>query len=278
MTTPLTNNNKTNQTSRLSVQISLTGLSFLVTSQEGSPLFFYEEKLERSYTPEELLMAMDEAFKGNEELQRDFQGVQLLYSTNTYCAVPSSLFDENKASEYLKFNTKILGNDFIAHDVLKNHGVVVVYVPFININNYIFDRYGGFEYYHSASVLINDFLNMEKHNTEEKVFLHVKDTEFDCIVIHRGELQLCNTYSYQTPEDFIYYVLFCLEQLKLNPDTVNISLCGSIDKTDEKFEFLYTYIRNIAFVSRDFEPFGEEQSHENYVLKTNSNAHNFWDA
>ncbi|MBX2828198.1 MAG: DUF3822 family protein [Flavobacteriaceae bacterium] len=262
----------------MSVQISLTGLSFLVSSQQGEPLFFKEKQLEQPHTPEELLLVMDDTFRTTTELQSQFAAVQLIYSTNTYCTVPISLFDENKASEYLKFNTKILGNDYIAHDTLKNQGVVVVYVPFININNYIFERYGGFEYYHAVSVLLNDFMNAEKHRKEEKVYLHLKDNEFDCIVINKGELQLCNTYSYRTPEDFIYYVLFCLEQLKLNPDSINTSVCGAIVKSDEKFEFLYTYIRNISFVSRDFATFGEEENHEKYVLKTNTHAYNFWDA
>ncbi|MDC8004112.1 DUF3822 family protein [Aureisphaera galaxeae] len=278
MTKPLIDNNKTNQTCRLSVQISLTGLSFLVSSQQGDIVFYHEKELERSYTPEELLLEMDTTLRGTPELAGAFEVVQLIYSTPTYCTVPQTLFDENKASEYLKFNTKILSNDYIAHDTLKSQGIVVVYVPFMNINNYIFERYGGFEYYHSISVLLSDFLNTEKHNSEEKVYLHVKSNEFDCIVIRQGELQLCNTYSYQTPEDFIYYVLFCLEQLKLNPDNVNTSLCGSIVKSDEKFEFLYTYIRNISFVTREFPPFGEEEGHEKYVLKTNSNAYNFRDA
>ncbi len=268
MTSPLTtSNSKTNQTNRLSVQISLTGLSFLVSSQNREPLFYYEKELDRAYTPEELLLECDEILRGQNELHPPFSSVQLVYSTDTYCTVPLSLFDENKASEYLKFNTKILGNDYIAHDTLENHGIVVVYIPLININNYFFERFGGFEYYHATSLLLDRILNKERH-TLQKVFLHVKNNEFDCIVIKNGALQLCNTYSYQTPEDFIYYVLFCFEQLKMNPDSVDVILCGDIRKNDEKFDFLYTYIRNISFVSHDFPRIGEEENHEKYILKS----------
>ena len=268
MTKPPIDNNKTDQTSRLSVQISLTGLSFLVSSQDGDPLFFHEKKLDRAHTPEELLLECDDILKDTQELQGSFSNVQLIYSTNTYCTVPLSLFDENKASEYLKFNTKILGNDYIAYDTIKNHDMVVVYVPFININNYFFDRYGSFEYYHATSILLEQFLNKEKHHKDETVYLHVRNNEFDCIVIKNGALQLCNTYYYKTPEDFIYYVLFCFEQLKLNPDSVTTYICGDISKSDENFEVLYTYIRNISFVDHDFPNIGEQENHYQYILKT----------
>ncbi len=265
------NNILTNSNKRLSVQVSLTGLSFLVSVFDTKDvLFFSEKKFKDHRTPEELLFELKDEFSENNELQDSFKEVSVIYATNIYSLVPGSLFDETKASDYLKFNSKILGNDFIAHDILQNQGIVVVYVPFVNINNYLFDRFGGFQYYHATTILLKLILNAEKHSRDDKVYVHVQDSTFDLIAIKDGNLQLCNSYSYKTPEDFIYYILFSLEQLKLNPDTVETVLCGSITKEDTLYEIIYRYIRNVAFTTLESfreEGFSNSDTPPNFLLK-----------
>ncbi len=256
--------------SRLSVQVSLNGLSFLATAdKEGEKPFFKEKKLNHSTTPEELLMEIENLISENKILHQNFSEVSIIYSTPIYSLVPTALFDESRASEYLKFNSKILANDYIAHDVLENQGLVVVYVPFMNINNYFFEKYGTFNYYHSVGIMLKTILEKEKYSLP-KMYLHFQQNSFDCIVLKRGELQLCNTYIYKTPEDFIYYTLFCMEQLKLDPETLPVLLCGAINKNDDIYKIAYTYIRSLEFVGTDTTSLkieGQEEAHQHFILK-----------
>ncbi|MCH9659831.1 MAG: DUF3822 family protein [Bacteroidetes bacterium] len=264
--TPKTNNSNTNQTCRLSVQISLTGLSFLVSSENDEAIHFVEKDFDQPNTPEELLAEIIEVLN-LPEFQQHYSRVSLVYSTNTYSAVPAAIFEEQKASEYLKFNTKILSNDFISHDVIDGYDLVIVYVPLININNYIFDRFGSFEYYHAVSLLLRQCLTAEKFALDTKVYLHIQRSQFECIIMKKGELLLCNSYPYTTPEDFIYYVLFCLEQLKINPDTVITLLCGAVTIEDPNYNMLYNYIRNVKFFSPITTPLKQEATHEHLLHK-----------
>ncbi|PKA84269.1 uncharacterized protein DUF3822 [Ulvibacter sp. MAR_2010_11] len=265
-----TNNIDPNSNKRLSVQVTLTGLSFLVSVSDTKEIVFYsEKKFSSSSTPEELLVEMETVFSEKKELQTAFETVTLLYATNIYSLVPATLFDDSKASDYLKFNSKILANDFIAHDVIDMYEMVVVYVPFVNINNYLFDRFGSFQYHHACSVLLKSILDAEKHSQEPIVYLHVLDSTFDVIVVKNGGLQLCNTYSYKTPEDFIYYVLFSMEQLHLNPETIKTVLCGAISETDTTYEIVYRYIRNVAFAEKmpvAVHTSHSDSFHSNYLL------------
>ncbi len=198
--------------------------------------------------PEELLLELEKTIFQNEILQDGFKEISIIYSTPLFSVVPASLFEAAKASEYLKFNSKILAGDYIAHDVLETQEIVVVYVPFMNINNYFFEKYGTFDFYHSTTVLLKTLLNAEKKSINSKVYLHVQKGNFDCIVIKNGKLLLCNNYPFTTPEDFVYYTLFCFEQLKLNPDTIETVFCGEVKKGDEIYNIAYTYIRNISFL------------------------------
>lgn len=265
-----TNNIQNTLNNRLSVQVSLNGLSFLVTNPESEEVvFFLEKALDHSTTPEELLMDIEAIMFKNNILNKAFSEVSVVYTTPVYSLVPTLLFDETKASEYLKFNSKILANDYMAHDIIENHDIVVVYVPFMNINNFFFDKYGSFSYYHSTTIMLKAILEKEKY-TLPKMYLHFQKNNFDCIVLKNSELQLCNSYTYKTPEDFIYYTLFCMEQLNLNPENLPVILCGEIEKEDENFQIAYTYIRNLEFLDSNLssmKSLNNDLPHNHFILK-----------
>lgn len=235
---------------------------------DSKTLFFYEEIFSGSRTPEELLFEVNKIIKQKEALTVAFNTVSIVYATDCYTLVPSALFDPSKAVEYLKFNAKILGNDFIAHDTVSVADVVVVYVPFVNINNYFFERFGSFQYYHAAAVLLEKILKKERHSLLPKVYLHIQKDHFDCIVVKDGALELCNSYPFRTAEDFIYYVLFAMEQLQLSTETTQVFLFGKIKKNDPLYSGVYTYIRNIAFFSPSNNTPSETDSedHQHYLI------------
>lgn len=250
MTLQLSNHIENMKANRLSVQISLSGLSFLVQDENRSPLLFKEKLLEHSTTPEEILLEVETLFSEHDLWSMEFSEVSVVYTTPIYSLVPAELFDETKASEYLKFNSKILANDYVAYDQIDALGIVVVYVPLMNVNNYFFEKYGSFNYYHSATILLKTILK-NKNYSLPRIYLHFQQNSFDCLIIKDGELQLCNTYSFNSPEDFMYYTLFSMEQLKLDPETVSVYLCGDIEKDDANYEIAYNYIRNLEFVDTE---------------------------
>lgn len=260
------NNRVQNINSRLSVQVSLIGLSFLVTNLETKATLFYsEKKFPDPLTPEELLLEIQDVISKMERVNIEFKEVIVVYSSKMHATVPLPLFEESRASEYLKFNSKILSTDFIALDILETHDIVVVYVPFVNINNFFFEKYGSFQYYHGVTSLLKSVSNLEKHSIVPKMYLHLQDGMVDCVIVKDGLLELCNTYSYKTPEDLIYYILFCLEQLKLNPETIPLFLCGNIEKGDPNYEILYTYIRTIKFVENTIS-LTLEATHKDFLI------------
>lgn len=265
------NNIETLNTKKLSVQISLTGLSFLVHNVATKKVLFYKKiNLPTTATPEEIEIHLKNTIDQEELLQTTFKKTVIIYATDLSTLVPLSLFDENKLSEYLKFNAKILPSDYIAFDEVKTHSIVNVYVPYININNYFIDTYGSFTYYHNCSLILKMILKIEKHTSNEVCYINVFDNHFNLFIVKDGMPLLVNSYLYKTPEDFIYYILFAFEQLKINPNSVKTSVMGEINKEDAIFEILYKYIRNIDFFSAYNETAllsEEDDTHKNCELK-----------
>ncbi|MDD7885681.1 DUF3822 family protein [Flavivirga sp. 57AJ16] len=249
--------NKKTKTSKptnleLSIQINLSGLSFCILEKELSTIsalkhFDFNKKL----NPLDILDSLKKIFNTEAILQESFSKICVIHDNELSTLVPRPLFEEASLADYLKFNSKILKSDFITYDDIVLNDSVNVYVPYININNFIYEKFGAFTFKHVSTILIEEILHIEKNTNTTKVYLNVNKNHFEIIVIEKGKLLLYNTFEYVTKEDFIYYVLFTVEQLKLNPETLNLVLIGTIHKEDDLYQIAYKYIRNVSFGNRN---------------------------
>ena len=62
---------------------------------------------------------------------------------------------------------------------------------------------------------------------------------------------LNNHFKYETPEDFVYYILFCFEQVQLNTEKTKLWLNGAIAEEDATYKLIFEYIRDIKFYSSE---------------------------
>jgi hypothetical protein len=79
------------------------------------------------------------------------------------------------------------------------------------------------------------------------MFVNVKEAFLDIVIIEDKQVIFFNTYAYKSTEDFIYFIIFVIEQLNLNPEYIELTFSGFIDKKSKLFEKAYTYIRHINF-------------------------------
>lgn len=234
----------------LSVQVSLNGLSFcIIDTSENNILFFKEDIFEKELNPIELEEILNKEFEINYLLQGEFKKVNLIHQNNICTFVPKALYNEDNLVDYLKFNNKIFESDFIASDELPTQEMVAIYVPFVNINNYFFERFETFEYHHANTILVHKLLHQAMDITH-KLYCNVSKHSFELIYIKNGKLNLFNSFEYSTKEDFIYYLLFTIEQLRLDTETIELILLGNIGVEDELYSICYEYIRNVSFGSR----------------------------
>ena len=236
----------------LSIQLSLSGLSFCILDKDANTIKEVKEfRFDKRLNPLEVLDELKELFTKETILNNSFTNITIVHDNDISTLVPKDLFNKNHLADYLKFNSKILKSDFIAYDSIPENNSVNVYVPYININNYIYDKFGDFIFKHVSSVLIESLLKIEKDSTANKVYVHVSFNHFEIIIIKDGKLILYNTFAYNSNEDFIYYILFTAEQLNLDPDTLNLVFIGDIAEGDQLYNITYKYIRNISFGNRN---------------------------
>ena len=91
----------------------------------------------------------------------------------------------------------------------------------------------------------------EETRAGAKVYGYDEEGKFvQVIAIKNQKLVLYNSFDYQSSEDFIYYLLFVLDQLEINNETASINLTGEIKKDALIYSMLYKYIQNLSFGER----------------------------
>ncbi|TLP81700.1 DUF3822 family protein [Maribacter sp. ACAM166] len=231
---------------KLSIQVSLNGLSFCVADTVSQKLLisdtieFSEEK-----NPMIVKDELEKLFQKHQITHMEFDEVVAVHRNTLFGLVPKSLFNAEHLLEYLKFNTKVLATDVLSFDEVENHDLVNVYVPYMNINNYIYNLFGEFTYMHNGTVLLQSLMNNETQDRETICYVHVNKNQLDITVLNQRKLLLYNSFTYTTKEDFAYYLLFVLEQLDLDPKIAIVKLFGAIEEDDPIFQLCYSYIQHI---------------------------------
>lgn len=261
---------KDNYRKALSIQFSLGGFSFCISNLETKEVqHFTAYTFDIIYTtPEALLTKIEALYNENPLFKQEFESITIIHQNNLSTLVPTPLFDENELTVYLDYNIKTLANDYAAFDSLDQLDIKNVYIPYININNFFFQKFGEFEYKHHATVLIDKLILHSKNNSEKQFYVNVTNNNFDIVVIENSKLLFYNTFSFKSKEDFIYYILFTSEQLQLNPEELLLYFIGDIEEESELYHITYQYIRNVSFIKIDNSFFENEKdisNHTNYI-------------
>lgn len=256
---------------KLSIQVSLTGLSFCCFDTLNNTVTSFNEvhfdMFDKTIKIEDLFA---DAFRDYLELKDSYDEILVIHNNNLCTFVPEPLFDEHFLGSYLQYNTKVFATDFFAFDAIPNYQMNAVYIPYVNINNFFIDQFGTFDYKHAHSILVSTLLVDSKNKEEKKMFVYFNSGHFEIIVVQNQKLLFFNSFDYNAPEDFLYYILFTAEQLNLNPENFPLELIGDIFTESDYFKIAYKYIRNVSLINvedlRCNNYFSEAENRNHFIL------------
>ena len=264
----INNNIEVTSKRKLSIQFSLDGFSFCTTNTNNEVLEFSSYTFSKTKnSPELVLEKLQDIFKKEKSLQYDFETVTVIHQNNLNTLVPNEYFKEDALKSYLKYSIKTIATDLITFDELDFMNSKNVYIPYVNINNFLFQNFGEFEYNHYSSVLLEKLFSIPTN--DNGCYIHVSKSTLDIVIIKNSNLQFFNIFEYKTKEDFMYYVLFTLEQLELSTEETLVSILGDIEEDSDLYRLIYTYIRNIDFLSSKNAVFNNQKEiskHSNFIL------------
>jgi len=102
--------------------------------------------------------------------------------------------------------------------------------------------------------LVNHFAGAIRQHTNACLIELQKKSEFYCVIyssyikcllFKNEQLQLIQSYDYQTPSDVAYHLLNICELHHISPEAVKVTLSGFIDQQSSLYEEIYRYFLNV---------------------------------
>ena len=241
---------------KLSIQVSLDGLSFCILDTIGNKLVLsHAQRFESQLGPHGLQQELKECFREHGVPDYRFSEVVVIHRNALFSLVPQALFAPEHLADYLKFNAKILPTDHLDYDPIDGLEMMNVYVPFANVNNYIYDLFGEFEFKHTATVLLETLIKLPGSAQGTTCYVHLAESQMDMAVLSQKKLRFFNSFPITSETDFMYYLLFSLEQLGLEPTDVKLRLLGEVEEGDPLFEMAASYLEHVSVFVPSGEPF-----------------------
>jgi hypothetical protein len=205
-------------------------------------------------------------------LREKYHSTRVVFETGRTTLVPIALFDPAEKESYLNFNIDPDPGYLVLFDRLDHLGIVNVFAAPRDVHDAIRAQFPGAILFHHASVLIENLWNHYKNRVKgHHIFVHGREGSFDLLVFDPRMLRYYNTFTCKAPEDLIYYLIFVMEQLELNPEDTPVTILGNIEKDSATHQLLVKYIREVGFALRNSaygysHIFEEIPAHHHYPL------------
>ena len=259
----------------LSIQINLDGLSFCVFN----PVLLcveaiYNFPINFSYkSKEDIDRQIYFVIQSEDDLRQDFDTIKVLHNTPSFAFIPQSLYGgKDEMLEYLKYSIDVSEAEpyTVEIDRIISIETVNAYLPNTIVNNSLLSYYGRFDYQHFATSLLRMFLKHYSSHAFEVMYIYAEVGSFYFVVFRGKKLYYFNRFNYETIEDFLYYILFSIEQLDIDTEQVPLYITGEVEPTALFYNKVRRYVRYIYLLKYHKEHFAtgmdEELIRRNFVL------------
>mgnify|MGYP001097109248 CR=1 FL=1 len=233
----------------LSIQLGLDGFSFCILDKQSQKFLAYEMiPFDKPLSPGRAEKEIITMWNQHEWLKNEFGSVMVFYETIAATLVPTSLFDPDEKDSIAAFNFDVPRNHQVVYDKIDNPEAHILYPVPEGLIESVKSIYPEAKFRSQVGALAEIILISTKNlPVENRIFVHVRQSNLDIVITAGKELLFCNSFGYKTREDFIYYIIFVLEQLNINPEEIDLVFSGMIDHRSELFDISYKYVRNVDF-------------------------------
>lgn len=206
---------------------------FILSNTHNRVLFYGQYALHHVTDTADVIQRLQRIYDKDELLHLSF-GEVILGIDTAYSLLPSELV-------FMKGTQQKAQNCFKA-------GVCLVYTVPEEWQQKLNELLPRGKWSHIGSSLLNQLPGLLSADSD-RLFVNVAADYFDVVKFRdSGNVLIMNRYQYKTEADFIYFVLLCCEELKLDRNVIELILLGEVNKMSKIYDICYRYFRNIEFI------------------------------
>jgi len=230
--------------SRLLIEISGQSLNYILYNEAPRRLLLLRQY--RMYTTSERSASdlLDEIVSGDPILQRFSASATVVYNFPVSNLLPDELYDPSLDEAVSRLIYGDRENDLVFNEPVKDMDMRNVYCAPRQIHQLCKSRFKGGRFWHFYTILLcwSQQDAVRKGNFIRVVFYNDK---FIAAFFRESQLQLIQTFFYQTPEDAAYYLLLICRQFGVPPTEMVLCLSGLIDSQSALYTELLKYFSEV---------------------------------
>ena len=181
-------------------------------------------------------------------IQRLLDGFLVIIDNNRNTFVPKEVYQEKNKAKYLDFLGLADTDSVILADFIKEADAYNVYAVSKNDYENIRKSSKNIKFQHASSLFVESLIKENLERTDDtRVYLNIKDQCFEMTVLKGANLLFDNNFRFKTKEDFLYFMLFSMEQLHLETSSVTVYFLGMIEEDSKLVELTKRYVRDVRF-------------------------------
>lgn len=206
---------------------------------------FSDFTLEKKLKTGSLSDFLDNILSEKNVYELNIENVNIHFDNDLFCLVPHELFEESQKKEYLKYITKLNKDDYVTHDSINEINVKNIFLPYVNVNNLLIEKFSEINFYHyNTSLLKKLFKINNKIEQKNKLYCVVSHKKFKIIVFNENKLYFFNSFEYSNSSDILYFLLATCQNLKIDIEKVilNYILNSKVNNLIEQSNDFYSRI------------------------------------
>lgn len=191
------------------------------------------------------LEALSEVLAGDEHLQHPYNEAYLVYHYTDSNLLPEKYFtiDLNKPVTEIVYGNATKG--LLLNDKVDGWDLYNIYRIPRDVHSLLQTKFTTGKYWHYNTLLLS---GVDKNSIEGDMIKVVIAADKFAVVAFKGQqLQLAQSYHYQTPEDVSFQLLALALQFGIDQETVNLRVSGLMDEQSILYQELLKYFGQLEW-------------------------------
>jgi len=180
--------------------------------------------------------------------QKKFEKVNICVLNNKFTLLPEAFAESTDMNALMNFS----GGEQFNNKILQHKTKYCYFCYAIPIDwlDYFGKTFPQASIRHAAAVNVS--LLFEQFSlSQTQLYLNLHQSQLEISVKTNNQFIFYNVFSFESKEDILYFLLFTMEQLNLNPLVCKLSIAGQLETNDDLIKSIKKYVKSVDFCVLD---------------------------
>jgi len=181
-----------------------------------------------------------------EVLQLDFKESVVVYNFSESTLVPGGFYNHDANRELVELLFGNLKKGLVLTEKDDQSNLHTLYRVPAAVHSLLQQKFSAGKYWHIYTLWLS-LLQKTEHEEMQSIYTVFAADKVLTAIYRNRSLQLIQSFAYTTPEDVVYHLLHCCEQLGLSQDDCLLHISGYIDEDSALFTEIKKYFLRLEF-------------------------------